>query len=1518
MKNSTPNPFTSDAGHRNISPQAGMLEARRQLFSTISLESQKDCVSSLKEALFSTLSMKPHSCLHSRGCQHLGGSRFLSLLTAAFCLSGGATHAANVTWIGGTADWLDAGSTALWSPADEPDSVDVAIFNTASTVHLGTLNSIAGLTLSGGIDLLTNGFDLSVDGLVQAGGASTNLYIDGSGSLLTADNVTIDASGRVELDGGILQLDEEVGASLLDLNLNGTLRGHGVISFLDAPAAVTAQFVNDGNLTAYSPSPLVPLGSPPPAGTLMVSGVSTNTRIDLDGASGAGVVNVNQNQTLDLNISLADSFQGDLNLFHNSTFDSASAWTLAGGTVDVSNGFVDGGLLADTPADVAYIKGGNLTVTSGTLTVTDTDGTLQFDSALTMSGGTLVNNGTVIFNATTTINSAPAYAPSSLNAQTVVNGTVTINDGTGNFNWDGNGAADTIINGTGSLSITASLIDTSDNVMGGTVTLNDSSDLSVNVAATEWTMSGTLTKNGTGSSTVSGDRIRLTGVVQANAGTLVLPAVSTTSTTSMNINGTLSLGTALELDGGVINGSGTLIIRAASTVLSSTTISTASLDWDGPAVGSVHTINSGAILTINSTTIDADGSMDDPVNLAGHASQLTVNGPAEWTQNGTLNANLSTAGTSVIAGTSRVIFAGSLNVMGNTIISAPVTFSGDTFLADIDAGMILDVLSTDNTYAGGTIGGAGTFRPGNTNVVIADSTISPDIFDFDDGSWTIQDGAKLTVDVQDYEADVVTNTFDSSITITDGVVSVQSADTAFVMDGTLSMNPVGGDDAIWTGQPIDFGNNTGFHDSLLHVTGDGIAGSLSAFFAPVTFRNDASVDVSAGGLLHFVHPVTFLTSSGGNDAEFIGSGTIFFSSGVTVSQALTLNLPGGRVDLDGLDGIGDSIDISAPTVINVATLDGFGKVNGGGGTNVISVNSNGPTGSLTVNLDDPTAQWIVNAPGVLALSNDNAAATLLAGNSVQINGTLNIIGDVRTTARLDLAGPVQITTAGEPLRLGGGDLLHPNTISNTSIGGPGLLGADSGVALEGHGTIVPSIDFDGNSVLRAKGGVLRLDGTIIDVGTLTTEGDTSLLHIPNPWSTLFTQAVILNGGGLQGGLITNNGANGISGKGLVTARVLNETSLAANAVGGTLKFQTLGNDNDWDGTGNAGILSASGGTLELVDNATFGFTGQVSATLGRIFANGFALDFNPGSTLTLNEGIYESTSSTDIGGTVVVNGAVGTTSTIKVANNFFFTFQSTSATTLNRDLILQNNNINIEAGATLSGTGALTIPPASHLILKPNAVANVLLNLAGTFRPSGFDTVGRVDVKDYQQSSTGQLFMEITGTALNQYDRVLVNGSAVLAGHLDLDIDGGFVPAVGQSFNLLSASGGLTGTFDSVSTSSMPPGLTFKLNYLPNLVQAEVISGGDFEQWISLFPTITNPADRLKTADPDHDGRDNFTEFVFDGDPTTGLTDGKIVGKIGSVAGIQAWTITFPMRGSLAFPTDPPRRRTPPHGHRHP
>jgi uncharacterized protein (TIGR03382 family) len=291
------------------------------------------------------------------------------------------------------------------------------------------------------------------------------------------------------------------------------------------------------------------------------------------------------------------------------------------------------------------------------------------------------------------------------------------------------------------------------------------------------------------------------------------------------------------------------------------------------------------------------------------------------------------------------------------------------------------------------------------------------------------------------------------------------------------------------------------------------------------------------------------------------------------------------------------------------------------------------------------------------------------------------------------------------------------------------------------------------------------------------------------------------------------------------------------------------------------------------------FGGKVRAINdNRVFANGFALDFLPGSSLTLEgEATYRASSSTDIGGTVTIG--AGADATIQVANNSFLTFETGSATTLGGDLTLVNNNINIEDNATFSGAGALIIPDGSHLVVDNQADVGVLLDMQGAFRPGNFNGIGRVNLVDYQQASTAELFVEIVGTGLNDYDRLAIIGDAVLSGYLNIDVDEvspgvNFVPALGNTFNIISTTGIRSGTFGhvDVEVNDMPAGLTFRVNYLDNGVQLEVVNKPffsadfdedgdvdpkDYDRWVDAFDL-----NQLGDADGDNDS-DGFDFLLW-------------------------------------------------------
>ena len=137
------------------------------------------------------------------------------------------------------------------------------------------------------------------------------------------------------------------------------------------------------------------------------------------------------------------------------------------------------------------------------------------------------------------------------------------------------------------------------------------------------------------------------------------------------------------------------------------------------------------------------------------------------------------------------------------------------------------------------------------------------------------------------------------------------------------------------------------------------------------------------------------------------------------------------------------------------------------------------------------------------------------------------------------------------------------------------------------------------------------------------------------------------------------------------------------------------------------------------------------------------------------------------------------------------------------------------------------------------------VDVTGTFAP-GFSpatvTLGSV-------AYAGQLEIELGGTALGSFDRLehtLGAGIAQLGGSLIVSLINGFVPALGDTFEFLTANGGVNGTFAAETLPSLAGGLGWNVNYAANSVVLEVTAAPSF------------------TADFDEDGDvdgDDLTEW---------------------------------------------------------
>ncbi len=148
-----------------------------------------------------------------------------------------------------------------------------------------------------------------------------------------------------------------------------------------------------------------------------------------------------------------------------------------------------------------------------------------------------------------------------------------------------------------------------------------------------------------------------------------------------------------------------------------------------------------------------------------------------------------------------------------------------------------------------------------------------------------------------------------------------------------------------------------------------------------------------------------------------------------------------------------------------------------------------------------------------------------------------------------------------------------------------------------------------------------------------------------------------------------------------------------------------------------------------------------------------------------------------------------------------------SGGTVNADIIRLQDSGAGPLQARVSGTGSL------HASLT---------NASGVVGPGHSSGLLQI-TGSYNQEAAGTLEIELGGAVAGTgYDQLEVAGFAFLAGTLELHLINGFVPAAGQSFDILNAASVL-GVFDHVVLSGFPAGVGFDVSYGLNRVSITAV-----------------------------------------------------------------------------------------------
>jgi autotransporter-associated beta strand protein len=731
--------------------------------------------------------------------------------------------------------------------------------------------------------------------------------------------------------------------------------------------------------------------------------------------------------------------------------------------------------------------------------------------------------------------------------------------------------------------------------------------------------------------------------------------------------------------------------------------------------------------------------------------------------------------TSFVSARNYEISGGAMDTNGNT-----VTLTGNIFtmtgtniaagyggITKLGAGTL--ILAGSDTYQGQTLISNGTLQIGNGGTTGSTGTNS-----------SIIDNAALV--------------FNRSDSISFGGVISGSGSLTQAGSGTLTL----------TGNNSYTGSTTISAGAILRIGNGGTSGMIVGGIA-----NSGTLIFNRSDSLTFANAISgtgSVTQAGVGSVTLAGNNT--YSGGTTVSSG-TLQIGNGGTSGTITGNINDNgalIFNRSDTVIFGGAISGSGSMTQAGGGTVILTGASTYTGGTTINggstlqvgnggtsgsLPGLTALpgWVDNSGTLIFNRSDTSTFhNIVNGNGVilkQGGGTLIVAGTLNAS---------QITVSQGALQFGNGPedgffnasltdnaavVFGYNANFTSHIGS--VISGSGTVSLTGGGSVIydAAQTYTGSTIINA-GSLQLAAGSLASTGALTVNGGT----------------FDLNGHSQTIGALSGTGGAITLGSGTLTTSSSTNSSLAATISGsgslikaGTGILSLTGTNTYTGGT------TISGGALQIGSGGTSG------SLIGNV-TNNAALVFNRSDAVTF---------ASVISGTGSVAQAGAGTLTLSSASTYTGA-TSVNAGTLNVTGAIAGSGVSVANGATLTGTGR---------------VGATNIASGGTLTPGSASTPGTLSVNGNLTLASGTNYFDaVTPTASSLTS---VTGPASINGSFAASLASGTY-TLGQRYTVLTASGGVSGTFASLSTVGIPTYVRGRLSYDPNNV------------YLNLDPNVLAPS----------------------------------------------------------------------------
>ncbi|CAM3048364.1 autotransporter domain-containing protein [Rariglobus hedericola] len=421
-----------------------------------------------------------------------------------------------------------------------------------------------------------------------------------------------------------------------------------------------------------------------------------------------------------------------------------------------------------------------------------------------------------------------------------------------------------------------------------------------------------------------------------------------------------------------------------------------------------------------------------------------------------------------------------------------------------------------------------------------------------------------------------------------------------------------------------------------------------------------------------------------------------------------------------------------------------------------------------------------------------------AGTTITFGADNTVLGNYLAGTDIIFGTTTPSTGSGGGRALAQAGVSFDGAASLDALGGPGGGTLTGGLTLNGgivtaNGYVLLSSD---GAYIPGTSGLVLIPGTNYNTTNVTVDGDSSdALATPATFTVFQTIAKLTGTNTYTGGTIIDAGQLTTGSENLPVNGNVSFIDSANTGAAGELIF-----DQATNGT-YGGVISGGGdvtkeGLGDLTFTALQTYTGTTTVNEGKLIASLALLPANGDITLGA-----AGTLVLDEASNVILNNALSGTGTLEKqgAGALVIANATTVAVDIQNGSLFLVNNV----GSTTVGTGTF---------LRGEGTINGNLLNNGTV--SAGSSPGTIIVAgNFMQGPAGTLVVEFASST--SFDRLIVSGTADLDGTLELVTLNGFNP-VGESFTIITATGGVNGTFPTVIAPATPAAITRTVNYGTN------------------------------------------------------------------------------------------------------